>query len=86
MSLYLIIPGCSSGIPGIFAVPTLSQQIRVLETMPGAKLLARRTKRAVALTHSGKRFVFAGGDLLSLPDRRGDFSAQSKNGPDGFAV
>jgi DNA-binding transcriptional LysR family regulator len=60
--------------PRYFAAPTLSHQIRALETMLGAKLFARRTKSAVALTHSGKRFVFAGADMQYLLDRRGDFS------------
>jgi hypothetical protein len=49
--------------PWYFAGPTLSHQIRARETMLGAKPFARRTKSAVALTHSGKRFVFAGGDM-----------------------
>jgi hypothetical protein len=60
--------------PWYFARPTLSHQIRALETMLGAKPFARRTKSAVALTHSGKRVVFAGGDMYYLSDRRGDFS------------
>src|ERR1700692_4066309 len=39
------------------ATPTLSQQIRSLETMLGARLFNRRTKSAVELTHAGKRFL-----------------------------
>jgi DNA-binding transcriptional LysR family regulator len=39
------------------SAPTLSHQIGALETMLGAKLFTRRTKSAVALTHSGKRFL-----------------------------
>ena len=39
------------------AAPTLSHQIRALETLLGAKLLTRKTKSAVALTHSGRRFL-----------------------------
>jgi DNA-binding transcriptional LysR family regulator len=39
------------------AAPTLSHQIGALESMLGAKLFARRTKSAVALTETGKRFL-----------------------------
>ena len=39
------------------AAPTLSHQIGALETLLGAKLLTRRTRSAVALTHSGKHFL-----------------------------
>jgi DNA-binding transcriptional LysR family regulator len=39
------------------SAPTLSHQIGALESMLGAKLFTRRTKTAVALTHSGKRFL-----------------------------
>jgi DNA-binding transcriptional LysR family regulator len=39
------------------AAPTPSHQIRALETLLGAKLLNRKTKSAVALTHSGRRFL-----------------------------
>ncbi len=39
------------------AAPTLSHQISALEGMLGAKLFARRTKSAVALTEMGKRFL-----------------------------
>ncbi len=39
------------------AVPTLSQQIRALETMLGAQLFRRKTKSAVSLTHVGRRFL-----------------------------
>jgi DNA-binding transcriptional LysR family regulator len=37
--------------------PSLSQQIRALETMLGARLFRRRTKSAVELTHAGKRLL-----------------------------
>jgi DNA-binding transcriptional LysR family regulator len=37
--------------------PSLSQQIRALEYMLGARLFKRRTKSAVELTHAGKRFL-----------------------------
>jgi hypothetical protein len=60
--------------PLTIAAPTLSHQIRALETLLATKLFTRRTKSAVALTHSGKRFVLAGGDMQYLRDRRGDFS------------
>jgi DNA-binding transcriptional LysR family regulator len=39
------------------AAPTLSHQIGALEAILGAKLFARRTKSAVALTETGKRFL-----------------------------
>jgi DNA-binding transcriptional LysR family regulator len=39
------------------ATPTLSQQIRSLENMLGARLFKRKTKSAVELTHAGKRFL-----------------------------
>jgi len=39
------------------AAPTLSQQIRSLETLLGARLFSRKTKSAVVLTHAGKRFL-----------------------------
>jgi DNA-binding transcriptional LysR family regulator len=39
------------------AAPTLSHQIRALETMLGAKLFTRKTESAVSLTNSGKRFL-----------------------------
>ena len=57
------------------AAPTLSHQIRALETLLATKLFTRRTKSAIALTRSSKCFVFAGGgDMQYLPDHRGDFS------------
>jgi len=39
------------------AAPTLSHQIRALESILGAKLLTRKTRTAVALTQAGKRFL-----------------------------
>ena len=36
---------------------TLSHQIRALESFLGAQLFVRKTKTAVALTHTGKRFL-----------------------------
>lgn len=39
------------------AAPTLSHQISALEAILGAKLFARRTKSAVALTETGRRFL-----------------------------
>ena len=39
------------------SAPTLSHQIGALESMLGAKLFMRRTKSAVALTHTGRRFL-----------------------------
>jgi DNA-binding transcriptional LysR family regulator len=39
------------------SAPTLSHQIGALESMLGAKLFTRKTKSAVTLTHSGKRFL-----------------------------
>lgn len=46
------------------AAPTLSHQISALETMLGAKLFTRRTKSAVGLTHSGKRFLVEAQETL----------------------
>jgi DNA-binding transcriptional LysR family regulator len=46
------------------AAPTLSHQIGALETMLGAKLLTRKTKSAVALTHSGKHFLIEARETL----------------------
>lgn len=39
------------------STPTLSHQIRALETMLGAQLLSRKTKSAVVLTQTGKWFL-----------------------------
>jgi DNA-binding transcriptional LysR family regulator len=39
------------------STPTLSHQIRALETMLGAQLLSRRKKSAVSLTQTGTRFL-----------------------------
>jgi DNA-binding transcriptional LysR family regulator len=39
------------------ATPTLSNQIRALETILGARLLSRKTKSGVTLTQTGKRFL-----------------------------
>jgi DNA-binding transcriptional LysR family regulator len=44
--------------------PTLSHQIHALESLLGAKLLTRKTKSAVSLTHSGKRFLIEAQDTL----------------------
>ena len=46
------------------AAPTLSHQIGALETLLGAKLFTRKTKSAVALTHSGKRFLIEAQETL----------------------
>ncbi len=46
------------------SAPTLSHQIGALESMLGAKLFTRRTKTAVALTHSGKRFLVEAQETL----------------------
>jgi DNA-binding transcriptional LysR family regulator len=46
------------------AAPTLSHQIGALEAMLGAKLFTRRTKSAVGLTHSGKRFLVEAQETL----------------------
>src|SRR3977135_1240083 len=39
------------------AVPTLSHQIRALESELGAQLFRRKTRSALALTHVGRRFL-----------------------------
>jgi DNA-binding transcriptional LysR family regulator len=46
------------------SAPTLSHQISALEAMLGAKLFTRRTKTAVGLTHSGKRFLIEAQETL----------------------
>lgn len=46
------------------APPTLSHQIRALETLLGTKLFTRKTRSAVALTHSGKRFLIEAQETL----------------------
>jgi len=46
------------------AAPTLSHQIRALEGMLGAELFTRKTRSAVALTHSGKRFLVEAQETL----------------------
>ncbi len=50
------------------AAPTLSHQIRALETMLGAKLFARKTNSAVAVTHAGKRFLAEAQETLKQAD------------------
>jgi DNA-binding transcriptional LysR family regulator len=51
------------------AGPTLSHQINALETILGAKLFSRKTKSAVTLTHSGKRFLIEAQETLRQADR-----------------
>lgn len=51
------------------AAPTLSQQIGALENILGAKLFARRTKSAVALTHAGQRFLVEAQETLKQAAR-----------------
>jgi DNA-binding transcriptional LysR family regulator len=51
------------------AAPTLSHQINALETMLGAKLLTRKTKSAVALTHSGRHFLIEAQETLKQAAR-----------------
>jgi DNA-binding transcriptional LysR family regulator len=51
------------------AAPTLSHQISALETLLGAKLLTRRTRSAVALTHSGKHFLVEARETLKQAER-----------------
>lgn len=46
------------------SAPTLSHQIGALESMLGAKLFMRRTKSAVALTHTGRRFLIEAQETL----------------------
>jgi DNA-binding transcriptional LysR family regulator len=46
------------------AAPTLSHQIRALENLLGTKLLTRKTKSAVSLTHSGRRFLVEAQETL----------------------
>jgi DNA-binding transcriptional LysR family regulator len=51
------------------AAPTLSHQIRSLETLLGAKLLTRKTKSAVALTQPGQRFLVEARDTLKAAEQ-----------------
>lgn len=51
------------------SAPTLSHQISALEAMLGAKLLTRKTKSAVALTHAGKRFLIEALETLTQAAR-----------------
>ena len=51
------------------AAPTLSHQIGALECMLGAKLFTRKTKSAVTLTHSGKRFLVEAQETLKQATR-----------------
>lgn len=46
------------------SAPTLSHQIGGLEALLGAKLFTRKTRSAVALTHSGKRFLVEAQETL----------------------
>ena len=46
------------------SAPTLSHQIGALETLLGATLFTRKTKSAVSLTHSGKRFLIEAQETL----------------------
>ena len=46
------------------AGPTLSHQINALEGLLGTKLLTRKTKSAVALTHSGRSFLIEAQETL----------------------
>ena len=50
------------------AAPTLSHQIRALETLLGAKLLTRKTKSAVALTQPGQRFLVEARETLKAAE------------------
>ena len=51
------------------SAPTLSHQISALENMLGAKLFTRKTKSAVALTHSGKHFLVEAKETLKQAAR-----------------
>ncbi len=65
------------------AAPTLSHQIAALETMLGAKLLTRRTKSSVSLTHSGKHFLIEAKDTIKQAARAELIGRQAGRGDAG---
>ena len=65
------------------AAPTLSHQIAALETMLGAKLLTRRTKSTVALTHSGKHFLIEAKETIKQAARAELIGRQAGRGDAG---
>ena len=65
------------------AAPTLSHQIRALETLLGTKLFNRRTKSAVALTHSGRRFLVEAQDTLKQAAHAEQVGRQAGRGDAG---
>jgi len=65
------------------SAPTLSHQIRALETLLATKLFNRRTKSAVALTHSGKRFLAEAQDTLKQAAHAEQVGRQAGRGEAG---
>jgi DNA-binding transcriptional LysR family regulator len=65
------------------AAPTLSHQIRSLETLLGAKLFTRKTKSAVTLTHPGKRFLIEAQNTLKQADHAELVGRQAARGQAG---
>ena len=65
------------------AAPTLSHQIAALETMLGAKLLTRRTKSSVALTHTGKHFLIEARETIKQAARAELIGRQAGRGDAG---
>jgi len=65
------------------AAPTLSHQIRALETLLGAKLFTRKTKSAVTLTHLGKRFLIEAQNTIKQADHAEMVGRQAARGQTG---
>jgi DNA-binding transcriptional LysR family regulator len=62
--------------------PPLSQQIRALEDMVGARLLTR-TNRRVALTPAGTQFLAEARDILARVDRAVELAQRAQRGEVG---
>ena len=68
------------------SAPTLSHQIGALETLLGARLLTRKTKSAVALTHAGKRFLVEAQETLKQAAHAEQVGRRAARGDAGSIV
>jgi DNA-binding transcriptional LysR family regulator len=68
------------------SAPTLSHQIGALETLLGARLLTRKTKSAVALTHAGKRFLVEARETLKQAAHAEQVGRRAARGDTGSIV